>query len=261
MIKTLKVRLRHGSTALIAMAIAASSAAPALSQEQNNRVPDRQKYVTLQGIQSATVAPPGLVFGAGSSSAELGGSSASEGIVGTLGFGFGSAERGIGGQATLSVFGANGGNSAYHYWGLKAAHRLKTAEPTYVALAVDRLAPTGPVSNEDPAATLVVTRFSNYSNGAGGESYPVMMSLGVGTHVRNQASDPGVYFGAGIGLTQGIGASVAWNGDDIDLGAAFRFEQLDNAGFSVVLTDALNQNNRRGISFGIGLFFDTGLGR
>lgn len=261
MTDNLNTRMRVSLGVVMTIALIAGSAISTIAQERNNRAPDGQKYVTVLGIQSATVAPSGLIFGAGSSSFEIGGANAPTGGVGVFGFGFGDAEQSIGGQATLSVFGANGGNSAYRYLGLKAAHRLDTPDPTYVALALDRLAPTGPISGDDPAATLVLTRFSNYLAEPGGDAFPVMMSLGVGSQVSDQGSSPGVFFGAGIGVTRNLGVSAAWNGSDVDLGAAFRFEELENAGFSVLLTDALDQNDRQGISLGVSLFFDTGFGR
>ena len=138
---------------------------------------------------------------------------------------------------------------------LKVSRRLTSgAAPTYVGLAVDRLGGWGDAEDVDPAYSVVVTRFSQMQFGSAQDSYPVMFSVGGSTGAKNLGKDDGVFFGFGIGLSETIGASAAWNGDNVTLGTAFRPRTLDNVSIAVALEDAFDEDGIQRLSFLVSWF-------
>ncbi len=219
---------------------------PSSAQSEGNRGSPAQKYLTLLGIHSATVAPSGLAFGTVSTAINLEGESAEEDNSLALGFGLGDANNGIGIQFTASGTAATDTFDSFGYFGIKASRRLQAgAAPTYVGLAIDRLGGWGEASDTDPATTLVLTKFANLAR------HPVMMTIGAGTDVQDLATEPGVFLGAGIGLSTNMGVSAAWNGDYTDIGTAFKIGIHDNLRFSVSLSDAFNEVDRQQVSLGL----------
>jgi hypothetical protein len=228
-------------------------AGPSWGQDTGNRAAPPQKYVTLLGIHSATVAPDSMLFGSVSANANLYGTSAEENGTLTLGFGAGNANDGLGLQFTASGTPATRNFDSFGYFGIKAAHRLQNSTaPTFVGLAIDRFGGWGEAFDTDPSATLVLTRFTNLTMPSSGENYPIMMSIGAGSDVKDQFTQPGVFLGAGVGLTDNIGVSAAWNGSYTDIGTAFKFGSNDNLRFAVAVLDAFNEADRQQISFGVG---------
>ncbi|SDI39504.1 hypothetical protein [Aliiruegeria lutimaris] len=69
-----------------------------------------------------------------------------------------------------------------------------------------------------------------------GDVYPLMLTLGAGNRVREFGTESGVFAGAGIGLTEHFGTSVAYNGGNVDVGASFRLPGLESVGFNVILS-------------------------
>ena len=57
----------------------------------------------------------------------------------------------------------------------------------------------------------------------------------------------GIFGGIGIGLTKNLGLSAAWSGEYVNLGAALRFDGLDNFSIGATLSDTFNQKNSRRI--------------
>ena len=231
-------------------------AGPSLAQDDGASASSPPKYLTLLGIHSATVAPRGLVFGSISNATNLEGNSAQEDTSVALGFGLGDANDGIGLQITASGTAKTDTFDSFGYFGIKASRRVQAGPaPTYAGLALDRLGGWGEASGTDPAATLVFTKFANFS--AAGESFPVMVSIGAGTHVKDLATEPGAFLGAGIGVSRNVGLSAAWNGDYTDIGTAFKFGPYENLKFSVSVSDAFNEADRQQVSLGISWFYNT----
>jgi len=223
-----------------------------------------QKNLTLIGIPSATVAPNGVSFASVYSSFETDGGENQNAL--SIGHGFGDANQQLGFQ--ISATAANGGGAAgsddpgggvltgeFGYFGLKVSRRLASgAAPTYVGLSADRLGGWGEAEGFDPVYSVAVTRFSHLQLGSAEDSFPVMFSLGGSTGARNLGRDSGGFFGFGIGLTETIGASAAWNGDDVTLGTAFRPRTFDNVSITVALEDAFDENSSQRLSFSINWF-------
>ena len=90
--------------------------------------------------------------------------------------------------------------------------------------------------------------------GSAQDSYPVMFSVGGSTGAKNLGKDDGVFFGFGIGLSETIGASAAWNGDNVTLGTAFRPRTLDNVSIAVALEDAFDEDGIQRLSFSVSWF-------
>ena len=239
------------------------------AQEDGSRVAGLQKNLTLLGIPSATAAPGGVSFVSAFSTFDL-----DDGNQSALSFGhgFGDANQQLGFQisATAATGGVGAGSpilvgadgvldGEFGYFGLRASRRLTSGSaPTYVGLSVDRLGGWGEAEGVDPAYSVAVTRFSHLQLGTAGESYPVMFTLGGSTAARNLGRDSGGFFGFGIGLTETIGTSAAWNGDNVTFGAAFRPRNLDNVNIAVALEDAFDADNTQRLSFSI-TWFGSGL--
>ena len=222
---------------------------------------DGPKHLTLLGIPSATTAPAGLVFGQISHSFDLN-SETQERTALSLGFGFGDADDGFGGQVT--AVGASSSNlyDSFSYFGVKVARRLTSFEnPTYVGLLVNRIAATDQLADEDPTASVMLTRVGTFDTPTVPGRTPYILTLGAGSHLRNESEDAGIFFGAGIGVSKNLGVSAAWSAEKLDLGASLRFDALENVRLSFVLSDALEQQNRRQMTVGLSWAFNTGLGR
>jgi len=209
------------------------------------------KSVTLQGIQSATVAPSGLAF------ASVAGTTFNTqeqriednaDLSGVFGFGTGNAEEGVGFQfsANITSLFDNFANSGYI--SLKASHRLAGSRtPTYVGVSLDHLGQWGDYAEDyEPTVTFAVTSFPDVT--LGGEMFPLMLTAGAGTHVRTNGTEPGIFFGAGIGLTQNLGASFAWTGESVTLGSGFKFDGLENITFTASVDDVFDQLDSRRIT-------------
>jgi hypothetical protein len=218
------------------------------------------KHLTLLGIPSATVAPGGLGFASLSYSTDrLGGGGGAGGPDGSaaLGFGLGSAEERLGLQVTAHVTSLSDDFGDSGYLELKAARQIATgAAPTYASLTLGHLGTWGDARVRDVSATVAVTTFTNVRLGAGRESFPLMLTLGAGSHIRNNSTDPGVFFGAGVGLTRNLAASVAWSGEYVNLGASYRFEGSENLGLTATLYDAFDQKNSRRAGISITYVFN-----
>ncbi|MFP4571222.1 hypothetical protein [Rhodosalinus sp.] len=207
----------------------------------------RQKLVTLVGIPSGTTAPHGALYFSLSGANRQ--SAANDDPDGSLSFGagFGNADEAIGVQlsATLTSLTDDFGDSGY--FGIKASRRLHAGENalSYVSLSADRIGGWGAAEDDDVRADLAFTTFTRTADGA----YPVMLTLGAGTHRRDNETEPGLFAGAGIGLTPNFGASLAWTGETATLGASFRVDGLDNVYFTLAGEDIFDQRDRQRISF------------
>jgi len=109
------------------------------------------------------------------------------------------------------------------------------------------------VDGRDPEAALSLTKFTRLQFSET-TSLPVMFTLGAGTGVRNNDTDPGIFFGAGIGLNENLGVSAAWSGEYADIGASFRFDGVDNLGISATVHDVFDQKDNRRLTVAVNYF-------
>lgn len=221
----------------------------AAAQDDSRGLP---KLLTLPSIPSATVAPNGTLF------ASLSGTTRREGTGDdpdgslALGAGFGSAEDTLGLQATAEVTSLTDDFADSGYFALKASRRLLAgAAPTYAALEVNHLGNWGDANGVDPQVTFGVTTFAQISLGSQTEKYPVMFTLGAGSDIDNNQTDPGVYAGAGIGLTPYFGMGAAWVGEYADVGVAFLIPGLKNIGFTASVNDVFDQQDSQRLSLSV----------
>ena len=230
-----------GCGALIALAAGAAA----------QDAPQRSKNVTLLGVSSATVAPAGLAFVAISGSTQrVGPGTGLDGSM-ALGFGLGSAEDNVGLQFTSHITSLTDNFGDSGYFELKASRRVIAGDtPTYVGLSVTG-GGFGDASIRDTTASVAVTSLRQFQFSPTGPSYPIMFTLGAGTHERNNETDPGVFGGVGIGVNENFGVSASWSGEYLNLGTAFRFENSENFGVSATLFDAFDQEDSRrlGLTF------------
>lgn len=231
---------------LILVAASLCGAGTAGAGELSFTAQPSQKNLTLLGIESATVAPRGMIFGA------LSATTRSSSLVNKsdgafqLGVGLGNAERGIGVQIGAVATPLSSGFADSGYLTVKLSRRVAAGRmPTYLGFSVSQLGRWGHTPGVETAGTFVVTSFTQVRFTPGGESFPVMFSVGGGTNIRKDSTHPGAFAGVGIGLNRNVGASLAWAGDYFDLGAAFRFDGMPNLALSVEVDDVLNQRNSR----------------
>lgn len=235
---------RRGPVLAAALALSAAAAGPALAQ-------DGGRLVGLLGIRSATVAPDGLAFGAVALTtlrreAEGVEDGSADGSI-ILGFGLGSAADAVGVQVTANIISLTDDFADSGSLGVKASREVgRGALPVYLGVAVDRIGGWGDSEDLDPSVSGMVTAFPQVD--AGGRTLPLMVTLGAGTHLRNDFEDPGVFGGVGVGLTRNLGASAAWTGESVSVGAVFRVPGLDNMRFTASLDDAFDQVDARRVT-------------
>jgi hypothetical protein len=209
---------------------------------------DGPRYLSQVGIATGTVAPQGLAF------ASLSGTTRSpagnvDGSL-ALGIGFGSAEESLGVQVTAQITSLTDAFADSGYLSLKLSRRLGE-RPLYLAIQGDHLVNWGDSALVDPSAKIALTYFTTVQSGNG--TFPVMMTLGAGTKVRNSNTDPGVFAGVGVGLSRNVGASIAWTGDYVDLGLGFKVS--DQISMTASVEDVFDQKSRRRASFSVNYTF------
>lgn len=195
--------------------------------------------VTMQGIGSGTVAPGGTLFGSISGSNKRGPDS--DDVDGSLSFGagFGNAATGIGLQASVNVtsvedrdFGDSG------FLSLKFGHSFDRT--LHAAIGFDNVVTWGDASDNSVETTVALTRFGHLG-GSGGTPY--MLTLGAGSHARDD--DPGLIAGFGLGLTEYLGASISYSGDYANLGVGVKIPGLKGASVSLTCNDIFDEEDSR----------------
>ena len=210
---------------------------------------DGSKFLTLQNISSATVAPHGTVFGSLTGSSRRAGPGAGRTGDGSMemGLGLGRAEDNVGVQVSATITSLKSSFADSGYLNLKFSRRiLAGANPTYISIEANHLANWGDAKLKDPRGKIAVTTFGLAKFSADGDSYPYMLTLGAGNDLRNNGTDPGVFLGAGIGVTPSMGLSAAWTGETFDMGVSYRAPSLKNLSFNASVNDVFgNENDRR----------------
>lgn len=235
--KTFSVRrgLAHllPSAALgLVLALGPALSAPALAQ-------DGARHLTLLGIPSATAAPGGSAFASLAWASEREGSG--DGADGSLalGFGVGDANEELGLQVTAQITSLTDSFADSGYFGIKASRRIASGQtPLYLAFSVDRLAPWGDSEDNDVSADMMVTGFRAFPSGM-----PIMFTLGAGTHVRDERTEPGAYAGMGFGLSESFAASAAYYGDHATVGMSWAPRGNRNLSVTASLVDAFDQQD------------------
>lgn len=239
------------------LAGAAVFAAPATAQESPLTAEDLvatldalsaavapQRNVTMQGVGTGTVAPGGSLFlslSGTTSDITDGGSDKFDGSL-SFGAGFGNAEENVGLQVSADVTSVNPNDFADSgFLELKLGTRVRAAaQPTYVGISVDG-AGWGDAEANPTRTTLAATTYSSVGE------YPVMYTAGIGSHVRD-GTEVGGFAGVGFGLTEHLGASAAYNGDNFNLGLGVRISAVPGATLSLTADDVFNNDEARGVT-------------
>jgi len=213
---------------------------------------DGPKFLTLQGISSATVAPSGTGFTSITGSFfQSGPGPETDGSL-ELGFGLGSAEDGIGVQVTATSASLTDSFGDSGYLSLKFSRRIVGGmHPTYISIEGNQLANWGEAGNVDPRGKIALTTFGLTRFSPGGESYPYMLTIGAGDDLRNNASDPGIFLGAGIGVSETTALSAAWTGETFDLGVSYRPRQITNVSFNALVNDVTDIEDSRRVTLSV----------
>ena len=219
---------------------------------------DGQIHLRLLGIQSATVAPHGMGFAALSlTNKRAPGDNSNDGSA-ILGFGLGDAENSVGVQLNAHITSLTDDFGDSGYLSIKASRRLAAGpSPVYGSLMFGQLANWGDANPRDVTFSAAITRFSWANTDGAGRAYPLMMTLGAGTDLRNNDTDPGVFAGIGVGLSETMSASLAWTGESVTVGTGFKIRGLDDIGFGLSVDDAFNQVDNRRLIFSIGYRFNN----
>lgn len=228
----------------LAAAAALHMASAAMSQEGPPR------YATLIGVPLATGAPDGVGFVSLSGTTRRNpGSNDVDGSA-ALGFGLGNSDRlGVQLSAHITSLTAAFGDSGY--LAIKLSHRLPDQlQPTFVGLTIDHLVPWGDATVQPAGVSLALTSFASVTTPSGGR-YPVIWSMGVGNNLRQGQTKPGIFAGLGVGMTKTLGASIAVNGEEMELGLAWRPAGSDRIAIAAALSDALDHNDHRRITVSV----------
>ena len=244
--------------ATLALALSAGAAFAQETAALPQAVPDVseafRKNVTLLGIPPATVAPDGMVFAAASWTDRRSGLYPQDDASGAVGFGLGLGDGLVDLQFTANVtsFEDDFGDSGY--FSVKASRRVDGGGvPTFLGLGVDYLGPWGDSDDLDPGYYASLTVFPVLPVGAG--LYPLMLTLGGGDKMHDFGEDPGFFAGAGIGLTESTGASLAYNGDNFDFGASFRIKGFETLGLTAAVGDVFDEDDRRRLILSVNWVF------
>ena len=206
---------------------------------------DRPKHMILAGISSATVAPGGLAF-ASLSGTNNAANDKTDGSL-ALGFGVGSAEDGVGLQFTAQITSLTDSFGDSGFIAVKASRRIGGDIPLYVGLQVDHLLNWGDADDVDVSGKLSLTYFTAFT--AGGQSFPLMLTVGGGNKISDLGQEPGFYAGIGVGLTEHIGTSLAYSGDYFELGLGVKAS--DNLLLTATLEDVFDQEDEQRVNFSV----------
>ena len=231
--------------AIAAFGVLVLSAPAALAQDGVAR------YATLIGVPLAVGAPNGVGFVSLSGTTRRNpGSSDLDGSA-ALGFGLGSAETGVGVQLSAHITSLTDAFGDSGYLAVKLSRRLDGgAVPTYVGVTIDHLARWGDATLADAGVAVALTSFASLT-AANGQSYPLILSFGVGNKLRQIQTEPGIFAGLGVGLTPSLGASIALYGDEVELGAAWRPPGSRNFAVAAALSDAFDQHDHRRVTVSV----------
>jgi hypothetical protein len=216
----------------------------------------KQKHLSLVGISSATVAPHGMGFvGLSYTTKRAIGNSGSDGSA-VVGFGLGDANKTIGLQFSANITSLTDDFGDSGYFEVKASKLISSENnPTYASLTLGQLANWGDADGIDETAKIALTHFTQWTMGAGQEQYPVMMTIGAGTNLKNFDSEPAIFAGIGIGLSEYVSTSFAWTGDSVSIGGGFKIKGADDLVIAVSFDDAFNQLDRQRLTVSVGYKF------
>jgi len=212
------------------------------------------RHLTMLGIPSATVAPHGTGFLTLQYGSERPGPGTGADASLTFGVGFGDADETIGVQLSAEITSMTDDFADSGYLGLNFSRRISAgATPVYLGVGVWRLGAWGDAGGLDPAFDLSLSFFPtiNTRNGPA----PLMVTLGAGTDVRANDTEPGVFAGVGYGFSEEFGASAAWYGDHATIGVSYAPRNLRNVRFSAALVDVTNETGDRRAVAGVTLIF------
>jgi hypothetical protein len=222
-------------------------AGPGLAQSKN---------LTLLGIPSATVAPAGVGYVALSGTRSSPMNARTDGSL-ELGLGLGNAETGVGVQGKVVVTSLTDDFGDSGYVGFKLSRRIAAGQvPFYAGVEVDNLAAWGESGDNDPSVSAMLTGFAAVPMGDG--QMPVMFTLGAGSHLRDNGTEPGVFAGVGAGFTRYVGGSVAWSGEALSLGISLRPPGDAPVVMNLTLDDATDRLDEQRISVSVAWVFAKG---
>ena len=218
------------------------------------------KNLTLLSVTSATVAPHGLAFGS------LSFTSKREGVFdewdGSMAFGvgFGSAEDTVGVQLTAQVTSLTDEFGDSGYFDLKLSRQVSRGNtPVYLGAQVSSFATWGDANVNPVSGKVMVTWFPTLTT-SGGQAFPLMFTAGVGSHLRNNFTDPAGYFGAGIGLSRNFGASASWTGETLDIGTSILFDSWKYGNVTAEINDVTDRLGQRRFSISLNIFNPSSFG-
>lgn len=212
----------------------------------------RPRPVSILGIPSGFGAPRGVVFASGALTnrrdrqilGDVDGSFA-------FGFGFGNARNGIGVTPLVDItsvtprkFGSSGKVS------VKLSRELSFAERWVgsAALDLENLVTWGDSNVLDRTWTL---SYSAVRPAGPRARVPLMYTLGYGSGVADRGTTDGVFGGIGLGLSEYVGVSLAWYGDEAIGGLSIWPDDEKNMQISLGIGDITNRVQGRRLLFAV----------
>jgi len=236
---------------------------------------DAPRHLTLLGIPSGTVAPMGTGFVTLDYATERPGPGSGADASLSFGVGFGNAEETIGVQLSSVITSTTNSLGDSGYFDLRFSRRIVDSEsPVYLGFGVSRIGAWGDARryttivsgggggavtrqlNRDVSLDATLSIFTQVQTGRG--PMPLMMSVGGGTDIRKNGTEPGVYAGIGAGLSRDFAASAAWYGDHAILGVSYRPANLPAMSLNVALVDVANKTGDRRAVFSVNYLLNGG---
>ena len=213
-------------------------------------------FPSVPGIDSATTAPNGLGFVSISGAERTGEGAGSKKLNGTLAFGvgIGSAETGVSVQPMLTITTVDDLGEAGHA-GLKFSRRIHSGDnPIYAAAAFNRLGAWGN-DDVDVTRTFSLTGFSSFISDA--KKYPLMWTLGYGTHAKDVGTEKGFQAGIGMGVYKNTALGLSTNGDILNAGLSLNLPDMDDVNLSFGFSDILDNNDVRSFYLAVSYTFQA----
>lgn len=260
---TLSVILSSGSAMAQEAILSAEEYVAALEALATAVTPPRT--LTMQGVGTGTVAPGGSVFVSlsGTTRSQQGVDGLDASVV--AGAGLGDATTSFGAQLLVNITSVGGGGKGDAFGdsgtlGLKLGKQLVAgSQPVFGAVSVVG-AGWGDAEDEPPKTTLALSTYRSFAI-SNGETFPLMLTGGIGSHIRD-GIDPGGFAGVGIGLTEIMGASMAYDGNYFNAGISLKIPSIDGATLSLSVNDLFDATDAQrltvSISYSMGNVFGKG---
>jgi hypothetical protein len=221
------------------------------------RLTEPQKPAVSVGVQSAFGLGFGVLSAGGALTDRQERGVENADASGAIGLGLGNSETSMGVELTIGLisvqppwitrgsdFGEDGNLNVKLFRSLPDIVPIDGARSSVAVGAANAIA-WGDPETIDPNYFVVGSTLFEVT--AAGERFPINLSVGAGTAVKGLERDPGVFAGAGLGLTQWASIGAGYAGDETLIGLTLIPKIIDGVSMSVGFTvgDVFEESSER----------------